>query len=244
MRYAILSDIHANIEALRAVLGRIAELGADRIVCLGDIIGYNANPNECIDIVRSEEITCVMGNHDAAACGLEEPDGFNPAAKIAVLWTRNKLRAEHRTFLRELPREMPVDDFFLCHGSVHDTNRYVMEDSDVRDNFSLMEMLPKRPTVCFFGHTHIQTAYSLSGYLIARELGESIRIDAGKRYLVNPGGVGQPRDDDPRAAFLIYDQRERAVVFHRVEYDIAACQDKIITAGLPTRLAERLSLGM
>jgi diadenosine tetraphosphatase ApaH/serine/threonine PP2A family protein phosphatase len=243
MRYAILSDIHGNLEALQAVLARIAGLGADAFICLGDLVGYNANPNECVDIVHREGITCIMGNHDAVACGLEEPDSFNPAAKIAVLWTRNNLSAEHRTYLRDLPREMPVDDFFICHGSVHDTNRYIMDRDDVQDTFSLLAMLPKRPTVCFFGHTHVQTAYSIEGPLIARELGESIRIDAGKRYLINPGGVGQPRDGDPRAAFLIYDRREHMVVFHHVEYDIAACQAKIIQAGLPVRLAQRLSVG-
>jgi diadenosine tetraphosphatase ApaH/serine/threonine PP2A family protein phosphatase len=243
MRYAILSDIHGNLEALQAVLAGIAALGADTVVCLGDLVGYNANPNECVDIIRHDGITCIMGNHDAVACGLEDPGSFNPAAKESVLWTREQLTHENRSFLRELPRELTIGDFFICHGSVHDTNRYILAKGDAQDNFSLMDMLPTRPTVCFFGHTHEQTSYSIEGPLIAYELGESIRIESGKRYLVNPGAVGQPRDGDPRAAFLIYDAKVRNVTFHRTEYDIATSQTSIIRAGLPVRLAQRLSLG-
>lgn len=244
MRYAILSDIHANLEALHAVLARIAELGADRVVCLGDLVGYNADPNECIDIVRRDVITCIMGNHDAVACGLEDPGSFNPAAKESVLWTRKRLTHENRSYLRGFPRELPIGDFFICHGSIHDTNRYILNDDDVRDNFLLMEDLPDRPRVCFFGHTHRRDVHHTRGDALAQERADSILIDGKKRYLINPGAVGQPRDGDPRAAFLIYDVKARNVIFYRTEYDIAACQAKIIRAGLPQRLAERLSFGL
>lgn len=243
MRYAILSDIHANLEALRAVLGRIAELGADRIVCLGDVVGYNANPNECVDIVRSEEITCIMGNHDAAAGGLEEPDNFNPLARKAVLWTRERISEEDRRFLAGLPRELALEDFFLCHGSIHDTNRYIMDEDDVGDNFAMLDEIPGRMRICFFGHTHRKAVHAGQGKADGPSFTNTIPIAGGARYLINPGAVGQPRDGDPRAAFLIYDARESMVFFHRVEYDITACQDKIIRAGLPLRLAERLSTG-
>lgn len=243
MRYAILSDIHANLEALRAVLARIAELGADRVVCLGDLVGYNADPNECVDTVRRDGITCLMGNHDAVACGLEEPHSFNPTAREAVLWTRTELTAENGKFLRELPRHLLIDEVLLCHGSIDDTNRYILDDSDVRDNFSLLEKLSGHRGTCFFGHTHIRAAYSLADQLIARDLSDEMRLIREWKYLINPGAVGQPRDGNPQAAFLIYDSRERTVGFQRVEYDIAACQDKIIRAGLPPRLAQRLALG-
>jgi predicted phosphodiesterase len=243
MRYAILSDIHGNIQALHAVLTRIAALDPDTVVCLGDLVGYNANPNECVDIICRDRITCIMGNHDAVACGLVDPGSFNPAAKESVLWSREQLTDENRSFLMELPWELLIGDFFICHGSIHDTNRYILSKGDAQDNFSLMDMLPERPSVCFFGHTHEQMSYSIEGPHIAYEFGESIRMESGKRYLINPGAVGQPRDGDPRAAFLIYDAKERNVTFYRTEYDIAACQANIIRAGLPAKLAQRLLIG-
>jgi len=243
MRYAILSDIHANLEALQAVLDRIAALGADTVVCLGDLVGYNANPNECVDIVRRDGIACIMGNHDAVACGLEDPGCFNPAAKESVLWTRERLTLENRSFLRGLPRELPIDVFFICHGSIHDTNRYIMDDDDVRSNFSLMEDMPDRPAVCFYGHTHRRAVHRAAGNALVQERTDEIPLDGKMQYLINPGAVGQPRDGDPQAAFLIYDAKARQVTFYRTEYDIAACQAKIIRAGLPAKLAQRLSIG-
>ena len=243
MRYAILSDIHANLEAFRAVLARIAELGADRMLCLGDVVGYHADPNACVDLVRSRNIACVMGNHDVAACGIEEPDSFNPAARVAVLWTRGVLTAENKEFLRDLPRHLQINDMVLCHGSIIDTDQYIFKDSEVRENLAVMETLPSKPQVCFYGHTHMKAAYSLAGGVLSRVLSDKILLTGGTPYLINPGGVGQPRDGDPQTPFLIYDTADRTVVFHRVEYDIAACQRKTLRAGLPARLAERLAMG-
>lgn len=243
MRYAVISDIHANLEALRAVRGRIAELGADRVLCLGDIVGYNANPNECVDIVRSEAMTCVLGNHDAVAAGLAEPDSFNPLARNAVVWTRERITEANRRFLAALPRELAVQELFLCHGSIHDTDRYLLFAGDVAENFSLLDGLSGGQRICLFGHTHAAAFYRRRGRAIETSSDAAIDVSADERYLVNPGAVGQPRDGDPRAAFLIYDSGEARLTFHRVGYDTAACQDKIIRAGLPPRLAERLSLG-
>jgi len=243
MRYAILSDIHANLEAFHAVLARTAELGADQVLCLGDVVGYNADPNACVDIVRNEGIACVMGNHDAAACGIVEPDSFNPAARAAVLWTREVLAEENKEFLRGLPRLLQISDIVICHGSINDTDQYIFEDSDVRENFAVMETLSNSPRVCFFGHTHMKVAYSLNGGALFRVLSDRILLAGGTRYLINPGGVGQPRDGDPRAPLLIYDTTEGTVIFDRVEYDIAVCQRKILRAGLPAQLAERLTMG-
>lgn len=244
VRYAILSDIHANLEAFRSVLGAIARVRPDRTICLGDIVGYNADPNACVDIVRSEGMACVLGNHDAAACGIEEPDAFTPVARQAALWTRGALTEENRAFLRRLPRNLQIGDFVLCHGSVDDTDRYLLYDSDLRDALAVMEGLPGCPELCFFGHTHLQAAYRCSGREIEREGPGAFSLSRGSRYLVNPGGAGQPRDGDPRAAFLLYDGDERRISLLRTAYDIAAAQDKIIRAGLPPRLAERLARGL
>ena len=244
MRTAVIADIHANLEALTAVLEGIKRLKADEIVCLGDVVGYNANPNETIDILRREKIICVLGNHDVCAAGLEEPENFNPSARAAVLWTRGRLSGENRRFLAHLPREQRVRDMFLFHGSIHDTDRYLLTRADAADNFRLLAGLAGPLFIGFFGHTHVRTILSEQyGVISTSLLREDVELLPGKHYLINPGSVGQPRDGDPRAAFLIYDDGDRRAAFHRVEYDIRTCQDKIIAAGLPPRLAERLAWG-
>jgi diadenosine tetraphosphatase ApaH/serine/threonine PP2A family protein phosphatase len=244
MRTAVISDIHANLEALTAVRERIKEQNADEIVCAGDLVGYNANPNECLDMLRREKARCVLGNHDAVAAGLEEPEGFNSLARAAVLWTREQLTEQNKQFLLSLPREQRVRDFILFHGSIHDTDRYILYRNDAVDNFQLLGELPGSPALGFFGHTHERTALIEQHGIISTSLViDELELLPDRRYLISPGSVGQPRDGDPRAAFLIYDDRDRKVAFHRVEYDIRTCQDKIIHAGLPPRLAERLEWG-
>lgn len=243
MRYAVISDVHANLEALSAVISKIAELKTNRILCLGDIVGYNTNPNEVIDILKSEKALCIKGNHDAVACGLEEPDAFNPLARRAALWTREQLLKESNDFLRSLPRELKVDNFFIFHGSIHDTNRYIFDEEDIKENSLLMEKLTGAPQIGFFGHTHVRTACSYYRGVVSHELSEELHLSDSKMYLINPGSVGQPRDGDPRAAFLVYDSRDKKVSFYRIGYDITACQDKIIKAGLPPQLATRLEMG-
>lgn len=243
MRYAVISDIHSNLEALEAVLARIAELPVDEIVCLGDIVGYSSNPNECIDIVRRSGIRCIMGNHDARASGLTEPDDFTPLARESVLWTREHLTEGNRIFLRELPRELTVDGFLLFHGSIHNTDRYIIDEGDALDNFQLLETLPDDIKIGFYGHTHVKLALSYQRGNVSLESEEELKVSPWKRYLINPGSVGQPRDRDPSASFLIYDRFNEKVRFYRVDYDIKACQDKIRKAGLPEELAMRLSRG-
>jgi len=243
MRTAVISDIHANLEALQAVLTRIEVLRVDEIVCLGDIVGYNADANECVDIVRTMKIRCVLGNHDACAAGLEEPDGFNPVARRAVLWTRAELTDENSLFLRKLPREQRVGEIFLFHGSIHDTNRYILYMNDAADNFTLLAGMGIFLRVGFFGHTHVRAVLYYYQRAVSVDLASDLKLAEEKRYLINPGSVGQPRDGDPRASFLVYDADDHRVTFNRVEYDVHACQDKIIRAGLPSRLAERLASG-
>jgi predicted phosphodiesterase len=243
MRIAVIADIHANLDALQAVLERIHALKVDEIVCLGDIVGYNANPNECVDILRKEKILSVLGNHDACAAGLEEPYRFNALAQRALIWTREHLTEVNRSFLLELPREKMAHDHFLFHGSIHNTNRYILSRDDITDNFQSLAALPGALKLGFFGHTHVRTAFIDHRGVISRELSLDLSISPEKRYLINPGSVGQPRDGDPRAAFLVYDSIDHVIIFHRIEYDIRTCQDKVIRAGLPPQLAERLGEG-
>jgi predicted phosphodiesterase len=243
MRIAIIADIHANLEALQAVLERAHALNVDEIVCLGDIVGYNASPNECVDILRKEKILSVLGNHDACASGLEEPYRFNALARSALFWTREHLTKENRSFLLELSREKRVHDCFLFHGSIYDTNRYILSRDDVVNNFQSLAGLDGALKLGFFGHTHVRTAFIDHRGIISREQSLDLTISPEKRYLINPGSVGQPRDSDPRASFLVYDHDDRIVLFFRVEYDIKRCQVRIVQAGLPSQLAERLELG-
>ena len=243
MRYAVISDIHSNLEALNAILSKISELNADDILCLGDVVGYGANPNECIDIVRRTGIRCIMGNHDSRASGLEEPDNFTPLAKEAALWTRDQLTGDNKRFLRELPRELTIEGFIIFHGSIRDTDRYIIDERDASDNFQLLENLPDDIRLGFYGHTHVRVALSLQRGKVFLEPDEELRLALWKRYLINPGSVGQPRDRDPSASFLIYDEFNEKVNFYRVDYDIAATQKKIIEAGLPVELAQRLAVG-
>jgi len=243
MRYAIISDIHSNLEALEAVLAKISELNAGETFCLGDIVGYNANPNECIDIVKKAGIRCIMGNHDLRASGLEDPGNFTPLAKESVIWTREHLTDESRAFLMSLPRELAVGNFFLFHGSIRDTDRYIIDEDDVQENFYKLQSLEKSARIGFYGHTHVKAAFSQQRGKTSTEPGDELNIAQWKRYLINPGSVGQPRDREPGASFLTYDEAAENVSFYRVDYDIAAAQEKIIEAGLPIELAARLSLG-
>ncbi len=244
MRTAVIVDIHSNLEAFTAVLERIQTLKAAKVVCLGDMVGYNANPNEILDICRKEKVLCVLGNHDVRASGIEEPEDFNPAARAAVIWTRKQLTAENREFLRKLPRERRYRSCFLFHGSVHDTDRYILSLDDAVENFSRLASLPHAISLGFFGHTHVRMVLnSKAGVVTASVSSKDLELSSGTRYLINPGSVGQPRDGDPRAAFLVYDDQNRKITFHTAEYDVRACQEKIIRAGLPPALAERLSKG-
>ncbi|MBI5562775.1 MAG: metallophosphoesterase family protein [Deltaproteobacteria bacterium] len=243
MRYAIISDVHSNLEALRAVMALIDGLKADRIICLGDAVGYNADPNECVDILRARGIRCVMGNHDERAAGLAEPDDFNLFAEEAIRWTRARLTDENKAFLAGLPRKLVADKRFLAfHGWVDDTDRYIMGGKDALGNFALMKE-EAGVRLGFFGHTHIPIAYIDKNEEILMNLDNEIQIEKDAYYLINPGSVGQPRNHDPRASFVVYDSRRSEAVYQRAEYDVAGAARKILDAGLPERLAERLKLG-
>ncbi len=249
MRLLILSDIHANLEALEACLDAAPEY--DLVYNLGDIVGYGANPNEVTTRSRELGSIFVRGNHDKACSGLTDLSDFNPIAGLAALWTREKLTDDHLEFLRALPEGpiSPMDNLQLVHGSPRDEDEYILMTSDA---YTILAQVPV--PVTFFGHTHVQRCSLLEKNGEGRTFPPSYKSAAGKqtatlevkpdiKYLVNPGSVGQPRDNDPRAAFLLYDTDAELITFYRVPYDIARAQEKIFAAGLPERLALRLQEG-
>ena len=241
MKIAVISDIHANAEALDRVLLELEQRNVENTMCLGDIVGYNADPNPCTDRVKQAGIPSLLGNHDAVACGLEEPWGFNVVALTAALWTRSQLTEENKAFLRELPDQQVMNSSFVAvHGAPSDRDTYLFSMEDLRPEFDYLREY--EVPLCFFGHTHCQGIFSEEGPQAPGE-GGHFKLEEGKLFFVNPGSVGQPRDGDARAAFAIYDTDLRDVELIRVEYDKKTTAEKISQAGLPMFLAERLMMG-
>jgi len=246
MRYLILSDLHSNLEALEAVLRAVPPGTCDRIVVLGDLVGYGADPNAVVDRVRAlAPAAIVRGNHDKVSAGVEPADSFNDAARHAATWTLDALTAANREYLAGLPAGPIILDevLELCHGSPDDEDEYVFEPTD-----AIEALRAARCNVCFFGHTHVQIVYWLSGsdfdvIVTGPDEETTIRVEEGRRYLINPGSVGQPRDGDARAAFAVFDSDRGEVTLRRVTYPVAAAAAKITAAGLPEGLARRLALG-
>lgn len=243
MRYAIICDVHGNLEAFEVVLAEIKRRRVDQILHLGDVVGYNSNPNECIELMMAENITSIMGNHDAAACGLDDPLWFNSAAKHAVMWTRSKLEPKFRDYLRTLPEHLVVNDcILLAHGSPETRDNYILDWMDAMRQFVVMEKMNVQ--ICFFGHSHLPALFAYRGFNHDLNQHGKHSLDNGNRYLVNFGGLGQPRDGDPRTCFGIFDSDEMTVEFFRLKYDILKCARKVEQAGLDTYLAERLMAGV
>lgn len=246
MRYLVLTDVHANLEALDACLEEARRRGYDRVLVLGDLVGYGADPNLVIERTQAlHPIALVRGNHDKVVCGLESPEDFNPLARNAVRWTSDALTPEHRAWLAALP-EGPriVDDLVeICHGSPFDEDAYIFDELD-----ALHALRAAVRPLCLFGHTHcpatfIHTAGTVSTIAPAVAAEKHIFLETASKYLINPGAVGQPRDGDPRAACAIVDVERRSIELYRVSYPVDVAQAKIAKAGLPKALAERLGAG-
>lgn len=250
LRILLLSDIHANLEALEACLA--AAPPHDLVVNLGDIVGYGASPNEVVDRSRGLGKVFVRGNHDKAATGLLSLDDFNPMAAAAAIWTRDQLTPEHYQWLHSLPQGPVVLDDFpevqLVHGSPIDEDMYVVSLGD-----ALAPLLADATPLTFFGHTHLQGGFFANGNSadgfrpeyksVGKAESVSLQLKESTRYMINPGSVGQPRDGDWRAAFAIFDTKARVVHFHRAPYNLKDAQDRIFAANLPARLATRLAAG-
>lgn len=239
MKYAIIADIHANLEALQVVLEDIKNQKCTHYACLGDVVGYNANPKECLDIVRSMGMPCVKGNHDEYCSIDSNLEGFNPHAAEAVNWTRRQLTEEDQQWLRDLKYIRLVASFSVVHATLDGPQRwgYVFDRLAAAASFTY-----QNTTVCFFGHTHVPVAF-IRDTVVRGGTYSKFKVEPGRKYFINVGSVGQPRDNNPKAAYVTYDLDEGLIELHRLDYDIAAAQAKIRAAGLPERLAERLSVG-
>jgi diadenosine tetraphosphatase ApaH/serine/threonine PP2A family protein phosphatase len=245
MRYLILSDIHANLDALEAVLAA-ADGTWESVLVLGDLVGYGGEPNGVIDRVRAlNPLAIIRGNHDKAACGLEDASNFNQIARYAAVWTGEALTPENREYLRSLPPgPVMIDDHVeICHGSPFDEDHYIF---DADDALRALEAGERQLTL--FGHTHLPVVFqkqgdNFGGFVPEGEDDTTIVLRAGIRYVVNPGSVGQPRDGDPRAAYASYDSEALALVLKRIPYAVDAAQRRILVAGLPPSLANRLAVG-
>ena len=237
--YAVISDIHGNLEALEAVLRDIPE-EAERVFCLGDVIGYGASPNECCDLVRREGMPAITGNHDLAVVDLDtDLDWFNPVAEAAVRWTREQLNEENGDFLRSRPRMMQTSEALFVHGSVRDPDEYIINGAIAAENLEILKTEYPNVPLCFFGHTHVKAvAPSPNGQSSGED---SLDLGGNGPYLVNPGSVGQPRDGDTFASYVLVEGTN--VTYRFVEYDIGKAQAKIRAAGLPGMLADRLAAG-
>ena len=239
MRYALIADIHSNLEALEVVLNDAKEQKCTHYACVGDVVGYGANPKECLDIVRSMGMPVVKGNHDEYCSSEEDLEGFNPHAAEAVNWTRKQLNKEDRAWLRDLKYIRLVASFSMVHATLDGPQRwgYVFDKLAAAASFTY-----QNTAVCFFGHTHVPVAF-VRDSMVRGGTYSKFRVEPGKKYFVNVGAVGQPRDGNPKSGYVVYDLTEGTIELRRLDYDIPKAQKKIIEAGLPQRLADRLTVG-
>jgi diadenosine tetraphosphatase ApaH/serine/threonine PP2A family protein phosphatase len=241
MKWAILSDVHGNLEALQAVIADLRREGAERIAFLGDAVGYGANPDECLLLLRERTEWMVAGNHDYGAVGLTDVSYFNPAAKAAILWTGKRLSPESRAYLRGLPLLSKVAGITFVHATPHAPGEwnYIFTFPEAEEAFRAMA-----GDLAFIGHSHSPLILAKKGdgeVTLYEE--EEMALEKGIRYIINVGSVGQPRDRNPKAAYGVYEEAGKKYLLKRVDYDIQTAQKKIISAGLPPSLAQRLSEG-
>lgn len=239
MKYAILGDIHSNWEALTAVLADAQTQNVTHYACVGDVVGYNANPVECLEKIRELNGLMVRGNHDHYCSHDDDLNGFHPLAADAVDWTRRQLRPEQREYLKAQRLVRQVEGFTLVHSTLDTPEMwgYVFDKLEAEANFNY-----QTTAVCFFGHTHVPLAFEKAG-VVRGGLYSKLRIMVGRKYFINVGSVGQPRDGDPRSAYVVYDLINNVVELRRVPYDFTITQKKIHAVGLPGRVAARLAVG-
>ncbi len=238
-RYAVLGDIHGNREALSTVLTDAAEQGVTDYVSVGDVVGYNADPSACLDRIRELDCVVVRGNHDHYCSHEESLQDFHPLAAKVISWTRDQLDDDQIEYLRHLKMHVSLDGFTLVHSTLDmpDHWGYVFDTLEAEAHFNY-----QHTSVCFYGHTHVPVVFDKLGRVTRRDT-EKLKIEIGHKYFINVGSVGQPRDGDSRCAYVIYDTEAKTVEFRRLTYDLPAAQAKILAAGLPGRLAERLAIG-
>ncbi|MCK5803923.1 MAG: metallophosphoesterase family protein [Lentisphaeria bacterium] len=238
-KVAVFGDIHGNLQALEAVLSDIKQRGVSSCVCTGDLVGYGANPNECVQMIRDLGCPAVLGNHDHHCTSAEPLDKFNFVAAMSVLWTRDNLEEEHKEYLRKLPLVCEGENFTVVHADLSSPQdwSYVLDDETARTMFEDM-----RKPVCFIGHSHSPLAYVMdgAGKISVGPIGDE-RIESSGKYIVNVGSVGQARDGNPAAAYVLFDVESLSVELVRVEYDVEAAQEAILRVDLPPRNARRLS---
>lgn len=241
MLTAVVSDIHANADALRSVLDDLDRAGAKRIVCLGDNVGYGAEPEECLDLLVESEATILAGNHDLAVSGELSVARFTTAARAAVIYARDRIRRSQRPILAGMPDRHETHGALFVHASPSDPKRfpYVRDSEAARPEFA-----GARFTIAFYGHTHLPVTFVEDAGHVSMTMNPVIGILPGRRYLVNVGSVGQPRDQDPRAAYVLFDPDEGKISLRRVDYDVESAAARMRTAGLPDQLGSRLLLGV
>lgn len=245
MRYLIISDIHGNLEALNSLIESVKKKKFQKIIILGDLVGYGANPNEIIERVRNEKkvFKIIRGNHDRVAFMEGQESSFNLPAMAAILWTRKNLKEENFNFLKGLPQgPIKIENFLISHGSPIDEDLYILSEYEAYEVF-----LKTKEKLIFFGHSHIPCFFTLeknkiSGFLIKGDY-LHLKLKKNIRYLINPGSIGQPRDGNPKASYLVYDSKGYSITLFRIPYDFKKTQKSIMDAGLPIHLASRLERG-
>ncbi|MFC1498105.1 metallophosphoesterase family protein [Verrucomicrobiota bacterium] len=238
-KYAVLGDIHSNLEALETVLKDAEEQGVNSYVCVGDIVGYNANPAECLEKIRELDCVTVRGNHDHYCSHDESLDDFHPLAANVVDWTRRQLDANQLEYLKNLKMVCMAGGFTIVHSTLDMPEKwgYVFDILEAGSNFNY-----QTTSVCFHGHTHVPVVYEKQKR-VTQDNYRKLKVTLGRKYFINVGSVGQPRDGNPDASYVIYDQQKGEIELRRLPYDVNAAKEKIRKAGLPERLADRLELG-
>ncbi len=244
MRYGVISDIHSNLVALERVLAYLTKMRVDRYLCLGDIVGYGARPNECCELMRKLDCVCIRGNHDTAACTPGKERWFNAHARICIMWTRQILTEENCEYLRTLPQTEVVQEIQLCHGSLTEPDAYIRTAGD-----ALLSLKAMTGALCLFGHTHYAEWYTLTERATYPShyraiAGGTLTLEKNVKHMLNPGAVGQPRDGNSQAGCAIVDTEARTVEIARIGYDIDVAQEQIRSAGLPPSMAARLLAGI